>query len=53
LPLFADRLPESRKRKQFNNWIEKYQLGEQLAKMRELQRDENTDWIQSPATDEN
>lgn len=41
LPLFAERLPESRKRHQFNQWIERYGLGEILASMSALERTES------------
>ena len=36
LPLLAERLPASRKRHQFTEWIEKYRLAEILAIMSEL-----------------
>ena len=38
LPLFADLLPECRKRDQFMSWIEKYGLTQTLETMRELER---------------
>jgi hypothetical protein len=38
LPLFAERLPESRKRQQFAEWIERYGLAEILTIMSELER---------------
>lgn len=41
LPLFAERLPASRKRHQFTEWIEKYGLAEILAIMSELDRVES------------
>jgi len=37
LPLFAERLPDSRKRHQFTNWIRRYQLAEILQIMTELE----------------
>lgn len=39
LPLFADRLPESRKRNQFFQWIEKYALQETLDSMLALKQE--------------
>ena len=41
LPLFSARLPESRKRHQFTEWIERYGLTEILAFMSELERVES------------
>lgn len=41
LPLFAERLPASRKRRQFTEWIERYGLTELLEIMRELERVES------------
>jgi hypothetical protein len=41
LPLFSERLPASRKRNQFTEWIKKYGLAEILAIMIELDRVES------------
>lgn len=41
LPLFAERLPASRKRHQITEWIERYGLAQTLAIMSELDRVES------------
>lgn len=42
LPLFSERLPESRKRTQFFKWIEKYDLKETLEAMSVLERESDS-----------
>ena len=44
LPLFAERLPPSRKREQFTRWLEKYQLRKTLEIMQESERIEIINW---------
>ena len=47
LPLFADRLPDSRKKDQFIGWIQKYHLGNVLETMRKLEEIDGISWTES------
>jgi hypothetical protein len=48
LPLFAERLPPSRKREQFKRWLEKYQLQKTLETMQEAECGEKINWTATP-----